>query len=74
MPLIPPGRRLNQVGLYEFQTSLVYRVSSKKARPTQRNPISKKNKTKQTKPTTQYNTTQHKQTKTQQFLNNAVIV
>jgi len=32
--------------LCEFKTSLVYRVSSKTARATQRNPISKKNENK----------------------------
>jgi hypothetical protein len=39
------GRRIS-----EFEASLVYRVSSRKARAAQRNPVSKnpKNKTKQT--------------------------
>jgi hypothetical protein len=32
MPLIPALRRQRQVGLCEFETSLVYRVSSKIAR------------------------------------------
>jgi hypothetical protein len=48
------GRRIS-----EFEASLVYKVSSKTARATQRNPVSKQNKTKQiktkqkTKPTNQ---------------------
>jgi hypothetical protein len=33
----------------EFEASLVYRVSSRTARASQRNPVSKKNKTKQNK-------------------------
>ena len=33
--------RQRQVGLCEFKTSLVYRVSSRTARATQRNPVSK---------------------------------
>jgi hypothetical protein len=41
------GNRGRQIS--EFKTSLVYRVSSRTARATQRNPVSKKqNKTKQT--------------------------
>ena len=39
MPLI--GRQ-RQVGLCEFETSLVYRMSSRTARDTQRSPVSKK--------------------------------
>jgi hypothetical protein len=35
----------------EFKASLVYRVSSRIARATQRNPVSKQNKTKQNKTT-----------------------
>ena len=38
------GRRIS-----EFEASLVYRVSSRTARATQRNPVSKKQKTKQNK-------------------------
>jgi hypothetical protein len=38
------GRRIS-----EFEASLVYRLSSRTARDTQRNPVSKKNKNKQTK-------------------------
>jgi hypothetical protein len=49
------GRRIS-----EFEASLVYRVSSRTARVTQRNPVSKnKNKTKQ-------NTTQQQQQQPQQ--------
>ena len=41
-----------QADLYEFEASLVYRVSSRTARATQRNPVSKnKNKTKNQKQT-----------------------
>ena len=46
MPLIPTlstGRRIS-----EFKASLVYRVTSKTARATQRNPVSKYNQTNQT--------------------------
>ena len=46
MPLLPAIRRQKQMDLFEFETSLVYRVSSKTARTTQRNPVSKNNKTK----------------------------
>jgi hypothetical protein len=42
MPLIPALGRQRQVDLYEFEDSLVYRVSSRPARSTQRNPVSKK--------------------------------
>jgi hypothetical protein len=38
------GRRIS-----EFEASLVYKVSSRIARAIQRNPVSKKNKTKQNK-------------------------
>jgi hypothetical protein len=38
------GRRIS-----EFEASLVYRVSSRTARATQKNPVSKKQKSKQTK-------------------------
>jgi hypothetical protein len=41
MPLIPALRRQRQEGLCEFTASLVYRVSSRIARTTQRNPVSK---------------------------------
>jgi hypothetical protein len=48
MHLVPALLRQRQVDLYEFEASLVYRVSSRTARATQRNPVSK-NKNKQTK-------------------------
>jgi hypothetical protein len=49
MPLIPALGRQRQAD-FEFEASLVYRVSSRTARATQRNPVSKKqNKTKQNK-------------------------
>jgi hypothetical protein len=51
------GSRGRQIS--EFEVSLVYRVSSRTARATQRNPVSK-NKTKQNK------TKQNKQNKTKQ--------
>jgi hypothetical protein len=41
-PLIPAFRKQRQVGLYEFQASLLYRVSSRTSRATQRNPVTKK--------------------------------
>ena len=40
MPLIPALGRQRQVN-FEFKASLVYRVSFRKARATQRNPVSK---------------------------------
>jgi hypothetical protein len=44
MPLIPAlGRQGRQIS--EFEASLVYRVSSRTVRATQRNPVSKRNKT-----------------------------
>ena len=48
IPLIPELQRQRQVDLCEFETSLVYRASSRIARATQKNPVSK---TKPTKPT-----------------------
>jgi hypothetical protein len=49
MPLIPALGRQRQ-WISEFEASLVYRVSSRTARATQSNPVSKnKNKTKQKK-------------------------
>ena len=45
--MIPALRRQRQEECNEFKASLVYRVSSRTARVTQRNPVSKK--TKQTK-------------------------
>ena len=41
MPLIPALQRQRQADLCEFEVSLVYRVSSRTARDTQRNPASK---------------------------------
>jgi hypothetical protein len=47
---IPALRKQRQVDLWEFQASLVYRVSSRTARTLYRkNPVSKQNKTKQAK-------------------------
>ena len=43
--MIPALRRQRQAECNEFKASLVYRVSSRTARVTQRNPVSKKNKT-----------------------------
>ena len=40
MPLVPTLSRQRQVDLCEFAASLVYRVSSRAARATQRNPVS----------------------------------
>jgi hypothetical protein len=48
MPLMPTLGRQRQVELCEFKASLVYRVSSRTAKATQRNPFLK-NKTKQQK-------------------------
>ena len=44
MPLIPALRRQRQVDHYEFEASLVYRVSPRTTKATQRNPVSKKQK------------------------------
>ena len=44
MPLIPALGRKRQVDLCEFKDSLVYRVSSRTARDTQRNLVLKKTK------------------------------
>jgi hypothetical protein len=41
--------RQRQVDLCELKASLVYRVSSRTARATQKNPVSKKTKNKKTK-------------------------
>ena len=46
MPLIPALGRQRQANLYEFKANLVYRVNSRTTRVTQRNPSSKKKKTK----------------------------
>ena len=42
LALIPALGRQRQVDLYEFEASLVYRVSSRTVRATQRNPVWKK--------------------------------
>ena len=39
MSLTPALRRLRQADLCKFRASLVYRVSSRSARVTQRNPV-----------------------------------
>jgi hypothetical protein len=49
LPLIPTLGRQRQEALCEFKASLVYKSSSRIARATQRNPVSKKQKNKQTK-------------------------
>ena len=41
MPLVPALGRQRQVGLCEFKAIMVYRASSRTARATQRNPVSK---------------------------------
>ena len=58
MALIPALRRQRQVDLYELEASLVYRVSSRTARATQKPCLTKTNK--QTKTTTN-NTSYHHQ-------------
>jgi hypothetical protein len=61
-PLIPAfkgrGRQIS-----EFKASLVYRVSSRTARVTQRNPVSKTNKQKKTKNQKKKKTKQQQQEK-----------
>ena len=44
MPLIPALGKQRQVDLCGFEVSLVYRMSSRPARATQRNPVLKKKK------------------------------
>jgi hypothetical protein len=44
MTLIPAQGRQRQVGLCEFKANLAYRVSSRTAKTTQRNPVMKKKK------------------------------
>ena len=39
MPLIPALGRQRQVDLYEFKASLIYTVSSRSVRITQKNPV-----------------------------------
>jgi hypothetical protein len=55
MTLIPTLRRQKQSDLCEFKASLVYGASSRTAGNIQRNPFSKKNKTKQKTATTKAN-------------------
>ena len=43
MPLIPTLRRQKQEDLLKFKARLIYRASSRTARTTQRNPVSKNN-------------------------------
>ena len=50
MPLISALRKQRQTDLCGFKTSLVYRVSSRIARMTQRNPVSETNKQTNSKP------------------------
>ena len=40
--MIPALRTWRQLDLYAFEVTLIYRVSSRTARTTQRNPVSKK--------------------------------
>jgi flagellar biosynthesis/type III secretory pathway protein FliH len=49
MTVTPALGRQRQVDLYEFEASLVYKVSSRTARVTQRNPVSKNQKKKKEK-------------------------
>jgi hypothetical protein len=51
MPLILALGRLRQVGLFEFEASLVYKSNSRTAMATQRNPVlkNKRQKTNQNK-------------------------
>lgn len=42
VPLIPASGRWRQADLCEYEASLVYKVSTRRARATQRNPGSKK--------------------------------
>ena len=44
MPLITAPKRQRQVGLCKFEASLTYRVSSRIARTTQRDPVLKNQK------------------------------
>jgi hypothetical protein len=47
-PLISALRRQRQADLYEFKVSLVYKVSSRTAKATQRNPVSNRQTDRQT--------------------------
>jgi hypothetical protein len=55
--------------IFEFETSLVYRVSSRTARATQRNPVSKKQKQNKKTNKTKQNKKTNKQTKKKTSLN-----
>jgi hypothetical protein len=57
------GGRGRQIS--EFEASLVYRVSSRTARATQRNPVSKKQKKQKNKKTKKKNQKTNKQKKTE---------
>jgi hypothetical protein len=46
MPFVPALGKQGQVDRYEFKAGLIYRASSRTARATQRNPVSKKKKEK----------------------------
>ena len=48
-PLVPALRRQRQENLCEFEASLAYKASSRTARTTQKNPVSKTNKQNKTK-------------------------
>jgi hypothetical protein len=63
MPLIPELSGQRQAYLCEFEASLVYRVNSKTARTTQRNPVSKPKKPKQNKTNKQTKNPQNKTNK-----------
>jgi hypothetical protein len=67
-PLIPALGRQRQP---EFEASLVYKVSSRTARATQRNPVSKnkKQKTKNKKQKTKNKKQKNKKVSKRQFLN-----
>ena len=55
MPVIPALWEAEAVGfISEFEASLVYRVSSRTARATQRNPVSKNQKTNKQKEKKKY--------------------
>ena len=48
-PLIPAPRKQRQMDVCEFEASLFYRVSSRTAKNTYRDAVSKQNKTKEKK-------------------------
>ena len=57
IPFVPALERQRQVNLCEFEASLVYRVSSRTARDTQRNPVPKTNQQPTNQPKTKQNKT-----------------